>query len=278
MKFIKVNGERYKDFSGEKKNHLTAIQFVERCGDKTLWLFKCDCGNEIVRNHRDVFSEHIKDCGCMRSQRNAQRATKHGCLNKKSNKTRLYNIWIGVKRRSTYHEKKTHHTEGYYDRGITICNEWLSFENFKNWALSNGYTDSLTIDRIDVNGNYCPENCRWVSFKVQANNRRSNKLVEYNGETHTVSEWADKIGMKRKILENRLRKYTIEKAFNMPVRPHNVLITYNGETHNIKEWAEIKGLSYTALNQRISVKHWPIDRALNTPITTSKKMLRDKKN
>ena len=103
----------------------------------------------------------------------------------------------------------------YGGRGITVCDEWQhSYETFRDWARLNGYMDDLTIDRIDVNGNYEPSNCRWSTRKEQANNRRSNKLITFNGETHNIQEWSDIVGVNDITLRNRLYKYgwSVEKA------------------------------------------------------------------
>ena len=108
--------------------------------------------------------------------------------------TRLYNIWSGIKQRCYY---KSHHDyKNYGARGIKICDEWLNdFKSFYNWAMANGYDENAprgkcTIDRIDVNGDYEPKNCKWVDIKVQANNKRTNCYVTFNGETHTIAEWS----------------------------------------------------------------------------------------
>ena len=90
----------------------------------------------------------------------------------------------------------------YLDR--PMCEEWNSFDAFYNWAISNGYSDDLTLDRIDNNLGYSPENCRWTTYKVQENNRSNNRMVTIHGETHTLAEWADKIGVSRATLANRI--------------------------------------------------------------------------
>lgn len=109
----------------------------------------------------------------------------------------------------------------YGGRGIEVCLEWRnSFENFRDWAMENGYKENLTIDRIDTNGNYEPSNCRWSTYKVQGNNTRRNHFIEFNGECHTMAEWAEIKGMKLQTLSNRINQYgwTIEKALTEPVR------------------------------------------------------------
>lgn len=111
------------------------------------------------------------------------------------------------------HDAEYHNYGG---RGISVCAEWMEFEPFKNWALSNGYANDLTIDRIDVNGNYCPENCRWTTYKVQANNKRNNRFVEYDGRRQTIAQWAEEIGMDYNALLYRLTNFSTEKAFTMP--------------------------------------------------------------
>lgn len=96
--------------------------------------------------------------------------------------------------------------KNYKGRGITVCDEWKDYQIFEKWAYENGYEDNLTIDRIDVNGNYCPENCRWSTRKEQANNRRDNCYITYNGETHTMSQWSDITGLSYSTLEKRHRR------------------------------------------------------------------------
>ena len=112
-----------------------------------------------------------------------------------------------------YREKANNYAD-YGGRGIEVCSEWHDIEVFEQWVLSNGYEKGLTLERIDVNGNYCPSNCRWATKKEQANNRRNTVFIEYEGETHTISEWAEIRGIKRSTLNNRyVRGYTGDKLF-----------------------------------------------------------------
>lgn len=158
----------------------------------------------------------------------------------------------------------------YGGKGICICREWLdSYDAFEEWAIANGYNDSLTIDRIDVNGNYCPENCRWVTRKEQANNRTSNRLITYNGETKSVQQWSDLTGIPHKTLWQRIEAgWPVHKVLTTPVHTEfrNNPITFNGITLSKAEWARRLGLSSKAVANRID-RGWSIEKALTTPAT-----------
>ena len=125
----------------------------------------------------------------MRLRYRVETATEHGKKAKHGmHNTRLYRIWRGIKQRCT--NPNYHSYADYGGRGITVCDEWLEFEPFRDWALANGYRDDFTIDRIDSNGSYTPENSRWASMRTQQNNKRNNRKLTYNGITRTVPEWA----------------------------------------------------------------------------------------
>ena len=166
----------FKDLTGKKFNKLLVLK---RTGtDKrrnAIWLCQCDCGNLKEISSPILKSKTTISCGCLRKE-NAHKLgkskysdrTKHG-----KRYTRLYSIWCGMKQRCYY--KKSENYKNYGGRNIKVCNEWkTNFEIFYNWAINNGYEENLTLDRIDVNGNYEPFNCRWVTWKVQANNKRQN--------------------------------------------------------------------------------------------------------
>ena len=130
---------------------------------------------------------------------------KHGMFG-----TRVYRIWMGMKRRC--YDKNTDSYRWYGKRGVSYCKEWEKFEPFYKWAKSNGYEDSLTIDRIDPNVGYCPENCRWVDIKTQQRNKRSNFILTYKNESHCCSEWAEILGIKYETLLSRKRRgYPVEE-------------------------------------------------------------------
>lgn len=124
---------------------------------------------------------------------------------------RLYNIWSGMVRRCE--DPKRERYKNYGGRGIKVCDTWRNdFESFVLWALSNGYSDNLTIDRIDVDGDYNPDNCRWSNMKEQANNKKNNVLIEINGQTKTVAQWSDHIGISRDVVYKWVGRYGEEYA------------------------------------------------------------------
>ena len=141
--------------------------------------------------------------------------TKHG-----GKGTRLYKIWKHMKKRRNNPNDIGYHKYG--GRGIKVCPEWNSnFVPFRDWALANGYSDELTIDRIDNDKGYSPENCRWTTPKAQANNRRSSRYIEFNGERRTISEWADVTGIPQNVINGRIyHGWSIERALTQPKREY----------------------------------------------------------
>lgn len=202
----------FKDLTGRKYGRLTAKSHFIKNGD-TYWHCSCDCGNKT-----DVLSQHLqrgltKSCGCLRTKTSSKKAKTHGM-----SKTRIYKEWKGIKERCL--NKNNSAYKNYGGRGITVCSEWIDdFMNFYNWAIENGYRDDLTIERKDVNGNYCPENCCWIPLKEQALNTRLNVFYEYKGQVKTMSQWARYAGIKYQTFVRRLKVsgWTIEKAIETPV-------------------------------------------------------------
>lgn len=169
---------------GDKSNKLEVYGL---CKSKNKYkgrkyvIAKCECGEYISPMVYNWIEEKPKSCGCL-FNRASRKNENHGLTN-----TRLYREWCQMKKRCkpTWKQHKD-----YYDRGITVCEEWdNSFTAFLNWSLSNGYNDDLTLDRIDNNKGYYPDNCRWATVQQQANNRRTNRYIKFNGETKTLTEW-----------------------------------------------------------------------------------------
>ena len=151
---------------------------IEECGrdahGKALWRCRCECGNEVIVLGYNLRNGNTTSCGCYRRECSAEAHTTHGMC-----KTHLYSVWSDMLKRVGAIKGASEEVKHYYqDRGITVCDEWLVFENFRDWALSHGYKEDLQIDRIDNDKGYCPENCRWVTPKENANNRRNTLRLE----------------------------------------------------------------------------------------------------
>lgn len=177
---------------GKRFNRLIVIEELSsrsKDGDK-VYKCQCDCGNYVCVIGKSLRNGNTKSCGCLRNEKLKSRVTTHG----KSN-TKMYAVWCSMKARCYNNNDKYY--KSYGERGVVVCGEWLNdFMNFYEWSMNNGYKDNLTIDRIDVNGNYEPDNCRWVTMKEQNNNKRNNLYITYNGKTQTAKQWSDTLGIK----------------------------------------------------------------------------------
>lgn len=213
---------KVKDMTGQSFGRLTVIDRAGSKDGKATWRCKCDCGN-IATVSGDVLRRGLSNsCGCLKKEIASRRAkakvndliqknTKHGMSN-----SRLYRIWENIKTRCSNTNSDDYHRYG--GRGITVCEEWRgSFEAFRDWALANGYKDDLTIDRINNDGPYSPENCRWATIKEQSRNRKSNTPITHNGRTQTLAQWAEETGITTATLWKRLKRgWDIEKALTEP--------------------------------------------------------------
>ena len=208
------------DLTGEKIGKLTVIKRVENDKfNRSKWLCQCDCGNQTIVAGTFLRTHKTNSCGCLFKEVHSKSKYK----NKKSKEfKRIYNIFNGMKNRC--YNMKSKDYKNYGARGIKICNQWLNKENgidnFFDWSITNGYKENLTIDRIDVNGNYEPDNCRWITLKQQFLNKRNNKLITFNNKTQTLSEWSKELKIKYPTLNNRINtnKWDIERAFTKPLR------------------------------------------------------------
>ena len=163
-------------------------------------LCKCDCGREKTFRGSHVINGLVKSCGCLNAEIGAKRFFRHGMYG-----TRIYRIFRGIKNRCL--NKNLPQYKNYGGRGIVICDEWKNdFMAFYTWAMANGYKDTLTIDRIDSDGNYEPSNCRWADRKTQGRNTKRNRLLYYNGKTYCASKWAEILGLNYNTLINHLHR------------------------------------------------------------------------
>lgn len=202
-----------KNHANEKYGRLKVVQFVKRENKKSYWKCKCDCGNEIILPIAYLTTGDTKSCGCLRKEK-AHKTGKKSIKHKMTN-TRLYSIWSGIKQRC-YNTKKNNY-KYYGAKAITICDEWKNdFVNFYNWAMSYGYKNNLTIDRIDNNKGYFPENCRWVTILEQNNNTSRNHKIEYKGKKYnSMSSFCREMGIDYNKFRQKIREgYTIKVALN----------------------------------------------------------------
>ena len=201
---------RYKDISCQKFGRLTALYRIHNIKGYTKWLCVCECGKFTESNISNLLRGRICSCGCLQKEMARKANVKH-C---KSN-THLYYVWRSIKYRC--YNKNTKAFKNYGARGIAVCDEWLhDFQAFYEWSMSHGYNDTLTIDRIDNNGDYEPSNCRWITMKQQARNRRTNVNYTINGETHCVMDWCKILGLNYKTVYARIKRgWSIERAFEL---------------------------------------------------------------
>lgn len=212
------------DITGQRFGRLVALEKVATTGSTTnaCWRCVCDCGKEAVVKGVLLRKGEVRSCGCYKADLNRQQLTKHGKCN-----TRLAHIWYQMKERC-YCKTSTNY-KNYGGRGISVCNEWLQdFQAFYDWAMANGYSDDLTIDRINNDGNYEPSNCRWVNAKIQAENRRSSKEFCVGGIKFLISQSQELFGINPKTVWNRLYKgWDIERAVKEPVSQAHALLSRN---------------------------------------------------
>lgn len=208
------------DITGKRFGKLTAIEISGKSKNGAiLWLCKCDCGN--IRN---VISTNLRSgstvsCGCLGKENARKASTKHGLSN-----TKIYSKHRSMNARC--YNEKTRQYKWYGGRSIQVCDEWRGkegFINFVNWSMENGYSDELQIDRIDVNGNYEPSNCRWVDKKIQANNTTANLNITIDGETKTMKQWSEEKGVNYGTLQSRVKSgWKIEDLFLPPEKTTKV--------------------------------------------------------
>lgn len=206
------------DLTGHIFGRLTVLaradDYIPKSGKAySAWLCKCKCGTEKVFLQSTLTTGHSKSCGCLRKERMRQDKETHGGIG-----TKLYNSWRAMRERCSNPNANNYNLYG--GRGISVCEEWNDFSCFRSWAEENGYKPGLSIDRINPDGNYEPDNCRWLSSFGQCNNKRNNRLITMDGITKTLSEWAYEVGIKSNTIRNRIDNlgWDVERALKQPVR------------------------------------------------------------
>lgn len=239
---------KIEDLKGKTFGYLKVISLDDNPLNKRIkWICQCKCGKITSVFAYSLKSGKTQSCGCkIFESHNKKHGMKH---------TRIYETWCGMKKRCYNQNSKSY---CYYDkRGISVCDEWLnSFENFYKWAISNGYNDNLEIDRIDTNGNYEPNNCRWVTHCEQQINRTNNIYLEHNGETKSLSEWCRIMGQPYKKIYSRkqsaIRHYgTFD--FNDLFYPKKKDRIYTEKFYNRKHYS--KKIAQYSLDGRF-IKFW----------------------
>jgi len=194
---------------------------------------------------------------------------KHGAC-RRSGKSRTYKIWHAMRARCKYPSQENYHLYG--GRGISVCVRWLDFASFVEDMGE--CPPGMTLDRINPDGDYTKDNCRWTDAKQQARNRRNNRLLEHHGKKQTLAEWAEELGISRSVLNQRLNAYgwSTEKALSTPVKfgqktthprkKNRMYITYQGETKSVDEWAAKTGISRSTIVSRIKTYGWSAEKAL----------------
>lgn len=247
------------EFIGKKFGCYTVIGIGERRAyrNELTYVCRCDCGNEISLTKSQLTQEeHI----CCAKCRGEYLKTNNGSYKHGATKTQLYNVWCNMRARC--YDTKNNRYNTYGGNGIKVCDEWLGehgFENFMKWAYENGYTEEktatghnkLTIDRIDFNGNYEPNNCRWATMQEQQNNRKDNKYITYNGETKTMAQWARKLNVPYYRIQSRMFKgMSFEDAIK-DCNYHDKRHTIFGEKKTLDELSEIIGCSVPVISRSL---------------------------
>ena len=253
------------DLTGQRFGRLLAVRAIPGSRDKPRrWLCRCDCGGESQVVTRDLISGNTTSCGCYIRELHATRLSTHGM-----SRTPTHVTWASMLQRCNNPNSDKY--QYYGGRGVTVCERWHTFENFLA-DMGERPSTKHSIDRIDNDRGYNPDNCQWVTMRKQNRNRRSNIEIEYNGETMCLTDWADRLGLNYETLRQRIRDYgwSVEDAFSRSVQPRELDITHSGETLTLQQWSERTGLDSHLIYNRIHEKGWSVEKALSTPKITKR--------
>lgn len=196
---------------GRKFGRLTIMSASGFKGRFRVALCRCDCGNIGKYEVQKLKSGNTGSCGCLKKEHNRAYFTTHGCT-----KTPLHRVWLSIRDRCLNKNCKVYPSYG--GRGVTICNEWENFEAFQAWAISQSYRKGLTVERVDNNAGYSPENCILATRATQNNNKRNNVVIEYRGEKLNLAQWAKKLGVNRETIKWRVKAgWSTERIFTTPM-------------------------------------------------------------
>jgi hypothetical protein len=196
------------DLTGQRFGILWVIEVARRDGS-VWWRCRCDCGGETVLQTETLRAGITRSCGCF--------GAPHGNRTHGREPRRLFGLWVMIRQRCNNHRVPKYHRYG--KRGIKVAAAWDRFEPFRDWALANGWRPGLQIDRIDNDGDYEPDNCRFVTNKVNANNKSYHRTLTWQGRTLNVAQWSEELGFSRSVITHRLaRGWPVERIFTQPAR------------------------------------------------------------
>lgn len=255
---------RAPDLTGQRFGRLVVVSRApnyESSSRTARWNCICDCGKETITNATQLRTGGSVSCGCYSAEDAGKRAFKHG-----AHKDKLYKVYVAMRQRCENPNNPAY--PNYGGRGISVCEEWRA--SYASFAMHMGDRPSSrhTIERIDVNGHYCPDNVVWATRGQQARNKRTNVMIEFDGRVRCLTDWANTIGISEGNLHWRIytAKWPLRKALTTPPDQTTLVATWNGSTKTLKEWSDETGIPYGTLHRRIFKQEWPVDKAFSEPI------------
>ena len=247
---------------GKTFGRLTVIE--RRTSNKAgnaMFLCECSCGTEKTVMAVSLRNGNTQSCGCLRIERVKQAVTTHSM-----SKHPLMSVWDGMMRRC--YKMSARYYKDYGGRGIVVCERWHAAGNFiaDNKKL---YRPGRSLDRIDNDGPYSPENCQWSTSAQQARNKRNNRLLTYRGKTQCVTDWAKEIGVAPEVLFSRILRYGWSTKKALTTRPNKAksaphMISFKGRTQSLMAWSRELGINYQTLSMRLKTYKWSTEKALTT--------------
>ena len=252
------------DLSGSNFDRWTVLSFAgKRQNGNEYWNCKCSCGTERQVSVSGLKSGRSRSCGCYSAEVAGLHVVRHGCTRNRK-KSPEYVTWQSILNRCR-NEKNSRYKD-YGGRGIIICDRWAeSFQIFLD-DMGTKPTPNHSIDRVDNNGNYCPENCRWSTKKEQSRNTRSNRILTCNGRSQCIAAWACELGVNHEVIRTRLKLgWSTEDALFTDVAARDTAFSYNGRVQSVTDWANELGISYSTLNSRLK-SGWSPKKSVETPV------------